>query len=46
MFGLGADIRIAEGHFITIGYNELFALLIDNQGYFPVDLAIGYRFNL
>lgn len=46
MFGLGADIRIAEGHFITIGYNELFALLIDNQGNFPVDLTIGYRFNL
>jgi hypothetical protein len=46
MFGLGADIRIAEGHFITIGYNELFALLIENQGNFPVDLTIGYRFNL
>ena len=46
MFGLGADIRIAEGHFITIGYNELFAMLIDNQGNFPVDLTIGYRFNL
>ncbi|TPV31802.1 hypothetical protein FJ651_13335 [Paucihalobacter ruber] len=46
MFGLGADIRIAEGHFITIGFNELFALLIDNQGNFPVDLTIGYRFNL
>lgn len=46
MFGLGADIRIAEGHFVTIGYNELFALLIENQGNFPVDLTIGYRFNL
>lgn len=46
IFGLGADIRIAEGHFITIGYNELFALLIDNQGNFPVDFTIGYRFNL
>lgn len=46
IFGLGADIRIAEGHFITLGYNELFALLIDNQGNFPVDFTIGYRFNL
>jgi hypothetical protein len=46
MFGLGADIRIAEGHFITIGYNELFALLLDNQGNFPVDFTVGYRFNL
>lgn len=46
MFGLGADIRIAEGHFITIGYHELFALLIDNQGNFPIDFTLGYRFNL
>lgn len=46
IFGLGADIRIAEGHFIALGYNELFALLIDNQGNFPVDFTIGYRFNL
>jgi hypothetical protein len=46
IFGLGADIRIAEGHFITIGYNELFALLLDNQGNFPVDFTVGYRFNL
>lgn len=46
IFGLGADVRIAEGHFITLGYNELFALLIDNQGNFPVDFTIGYRFNL
>lgn len=46
IFGLGADIRIAEGHFITIGYNELFAISIDNQGNFPVDFTLGYRFNL
>lgn len=46
IFGLGADIRISEGHFITLGYNELFALLLDNQGNFPIDFTVGYRFNL
>lgn len=46
IFGLGADIRIAEGHFITLGYNQLFALLLDNQGNFPIDFTVGYRFNL
>lgn len=46
MFGLGADIKIADGHFITLGYNELFALLIDNQGNFPIDFTVGYRFDL
>ena len=46
IFGLGADIRVSEGHFITLGYNELFALLIDNQSNFPIDFTLGYRFNL
>lgn len=46
IFGIGADISIAKGHFITLGYNELFAILIDNQGNFPVDFTLGYRFNL
>lgn len=46
IFGIGADVRIADGHFITLGYNELFAILIDNQGNFPVDFTLGYRFNL
>jgi hypothetical protein len=45
-FGLGADIRISEGSYITLAANELFALFVNNQGNFPVDIAIGYKFNL
>ncbi|OUR94612.1 hypothetical protein A9Q87_02960 [Flavobacteriales bacterium 34_180_T64] len=46
IFGVGADIRITKNSFITLGFNELFALLIDNQGNFPTDFTIGYKFNL
>lgn len=46
IFGLGADIRLTENSFITLAYNELFALLLDNQGNFSQDFSIGYKFNL
>ena len=46
IFGLGTDIRISENSFITLAYNELFALLLDNQGNFSQDFSIGYKFNL
>lgn len=46
IFGVGADIRITENSFITLAYNELFAILIDNQGNFSTDFSIGYKFNL
>ncbi|MCK8479317.1 outer membrane beta-barrel protein [Psychroserpens algicola] len=46
IFGVGADIRVSENSFITLGYNELFALFLDNQGNFSTDFSIGYKFNL
>ena len=46
IFGIGADIRVTENSFITLGYNELFALLLDNQGNFSTNITIGYKFNL
>ena len=46
IFGVGADIRLTENSFITLAYNELFALLLDNQGNFPVDFTAGIKFNL
>lgn len=45
-FGIGADIKINTCSFITLAYNELFALFIDSNGNFPIDFAIGYKFNL
>lgn len=45
-FGLGADIKISEQGFITLAYNELFAVFVENNSNFPVDFAVGYKFNL
>nr|WP_321221841.1 outer membrane beta-barrel protein [uncultured Psychroserpens sp.] len=46
IFGVGADIRVTKNSFITLSYNELFALFLDNQGNFSQDFALGYKFNL
>lgn len=43
--GIGADIALGGGY-LTIAYNDIVALTIDNNGEFPVDLTIGYKFNL
>ena len=45
-FGLGADIKISDNSFITLAYNELFAIFTDSNNNFPVDFAVGYKFNL
>ncbi|WCO01346.1 hypothetical protein [Psychroserpens ponticola] len=46
IFGVGADINVSKNSFITLAYNELFALLLDNQGNFSTDFSIGYKFKL
>ncbi|WP_298898374.1 outer membrane beta-barrel protein [uncultured Psychroserpens sp.] len=46
IFGVGADIRVTENSYITLAYNELFALFLDNQGNFSQDFSVGYKFNL
>jgi hypothetical protein len=46
IFGIGTDIKVGNTSYITIIYGELFALLLDNQGNFSTDIAIGYKFNL
>lgn len=46
IFGVGADINLSKNTFITLAYNELFAVLIDNQGNFSTDFTIGFKFNL
>lgn len=44
--GLGADIRVTKNGYIMLAYHEIFALFIDNSDNFPIDFAIGYKFNL
>ncbi len=46
IFGIGADIRVSESSFITIGYNQLFAVLLDNQDNFSTDVTVGYKMKL
>ncbi|MCK5402295.1 MAG: hypothetical protein KAJ28_11735 [Flavobacteriaceae bacterium] len=46
IFGVGADFRVSPNSYITITYNELFALLLDNKGNFSTNIALGYKFNL
>lgn len=45
IFGLGADIKLSDNSFLTLAYNELFALFIESN-HFPVNFAVGYRFNI
>lgn len=45
IFGLGADIKLGKGY-LTFVYDSLFGIFIDNQDNFPVDFAVGYKFNL
>ncbi len=45
-FGLGSDIRITENSFISLGYNDIFALVLDGNGSFPLDFTVGLKYNL
>ena len=45
IFGLGADIKLGNGY-LTLVYDSIFAAFVDSQDNFPVDFAIGYKFNL
>jgi hypothetical protein len=46
IFGIGVDLRLNDRSFITLTYNELFALLIENKDSFSTNFALGYKFNL
>lgn len=45
IFGLGADIRLGKG-FLTLNYHDAFSFVIDDNGEFPVDVSLGYKFIL
>ena len=46
IFGVGADIRVSDKSFVTITYDELFAIFFDNQGNFSKNIAVGYKLKL
>ena len=45
-FGLGADIKLNSFSFLTLSYNELFALFVKNNGNFSTHFNLGYKINL
>lgn len=45
-FGVGSDIEVTPNSFITVGYNDIFALFLDSNGKFPIDFTIGYKYKL
>lgn len=45
LFGLGADIALGNGY-LMLNYHDAYSFFLDDNGEFPVDLSIGYKFNL
>lgn len=44
-FGIGADIALGGGY-LFITYNDIVAIGLDNNGEFPIDFSVGYKFSL
>ena len=44
-FGIGFDYAIGNGY-LTFSYNDIIGLGLDTNGEFPLDLTLGYKFNL
>ena len=45
-FGVGADVRLTDNMFLTVVYDELFGVFIDNQGNFSTNISAGIKFVL
>jgi len=44
--GLGADIKVTKNGYITLAYHDIYALFVDNSNNFPIDFAVGFKYNL
>lgn len=44
-FGLGFDYALGNGY-LSFAYNDIFAVAWENNGNFPMELTLGYKFNL
>lgn len=45
LFGLGADIALGKGY-LTLNYQDAYSFFLDDNGEFPLDFSIGYKFVL
>ena len=43
--GVGADIALGNGY-LTFLYQDIFALNLNDNGEFSIDLVVGYKWNL
>lgn len=46
ILGIGADINITKNSYITLGFNELYALFLDSPENFSKNFTLGFKFNL
>ena len=46
IFGIGMDVKLTENMFVSLDYDELCAVFLDNQGNFSRHIALGIKFNL
>jgi hypothetical protein len=44
-FGIGADYKLGNGY-LTFLYGDIVSIVEGNNGEFPIDFTIGYKFNL
>lgn len=44
--GIGADIKLSEFSFLTLSYQDIFAIFLKNKDNFPMHFNIGYKINL
>lgn len=44
--GIGADFQVTQNGYITFGYNEVVSATLDSNGSFPIDITLGYRYQL
>lgn len=46
ILGIGADIKVTKNGYIMFAYHDIYALFVDNGGNFPIDFALGFKFDL
>lgn len=44
--GIGADYQVTQKGYITFGYNEVVSATLESNGSFPIDITLGYRYQL
>lgn len=46
VLGIGTDIKVSENSYISFIYNEITSAFVSNNGNFPVNISLGYKFNI